>query len=784
MLGRSKKKDQSSKAAASNLEDDLAALEFLEKEGNDINALITQDESSETDSSDKKTNTKRLIGRRQTNKGNISDLAAAAIARDKNFAKTVKNSAKDYTIVGLLGKGAYGVVYQAIIKGKPKGDTTTDSSQSTSDGNNSGQNTNGTESSNTETIQRQTSLLNQAGGGTTDEKNTEGDENTTNGSSSSSTKEKTASVAIKVIDLEKPKSSLEDIRNEVTAMKEAFHPNVVACYTAFMHKSALWVVMPYMNLGCCANIMKRLKKGGYGEGMREEWVRTILRETVQGLNYLHEQGYMHRDLKAGNIVLDSSGSIKIADFGVSGLLVTAGADRKVSQTFVGTPCWMAPEIIEQAKGHNSSADIWSLGIVALELGKGYPPYARFEHFTIILKTLQDEPPSLKSYEDEKRRQPSPGTEWCRKSQAYKDLLGLCLRKDPNERSSAKKLLSCRFLKNTQDPKVCCREILAKLPTLSAVQDTKPEVLQGLIQNLMLDAQAMEEHTTGLGIGSNEGERKKKKYHLAAAKTEVTTSQQQQTASDNTDASSSSSSTGATPSTRSKSNSMSYRSQSNSNASKTKQLVDLCGSAEDGEEEDSSPTKEFRGESGVSKTKNSGVLKTGNQSGDRGKEGKEKSGSDQDSSGADGEGIETSALNKTKMEDKVVDTTTISATTSTSTSVSHDGGKTQNTEESKTTTTDNGEMAGHSNPSDTDDKTTNNRHDESSSDKQEEGETDNVEDLPNKDLQAKMEALSSVPRAEGTTWVFNFNRKDDEKKKDNSAGSSKLATLVDSDEDSD
>merc|ERR1712166_1608964 len=117
------------------------------------------------------------------------------------------------------------------------------------------------------------------------------------------------------------------------------------------HVDELWLVMPFMNLGSALRVLNMRNKKGLGEGIGESATKALCQSTLSGLMYLHDQGIVHRDVKAGNILLDSSGKVCIADFGVSSWLKNRNGlrDHKegAAQTFVGTPCWMAPEVMEQ-----------------------------------------------------------------------------------------------------------------------------------------------------------------------------------------------------------------------------------------------------------------------------------------------------------------------------------------------------------------------------------------------------------------------------------------------------
>ncbi|ETV94146.1 STE/STE20/FRAY protein kinase, variant [Aphanomyces invadans] len=278
-------------------------------------------------------------------------------------------------------------------------------------------------------------------------------------------------VAIKIMDLEKITTSFEDIRAEVQTMKMTNHPNVLKCYCSFVYKDQLWLVMQLMNKGSCLHAMNILKKKGYGEGMKEELCAVILRETLQGLQYFHENGQIHRDIKAGNILLDGGGNVLIADFGVSGWMMEGGDRRKNRQTFVGTPCWMAPEVMEQVRGYDYKADIWSFGITALELAKGYAPYARYQPMKVLLLTLQEDPPSLRSYEDD-----GSGHQF---SRHFKDMVRLCLQKDPAKRPTTSTLLKHNFFKKAESAAYLAAELTTKIDDIGETSMNTQPMLPGM-----------------------------------------------------------------------------------------------------------------------------------------------------------------------------------------------------------------------------------------------------------------------------------------------------------------
>ncbi|KAK7381494.1 hypothetical protein VNO80_00038 [Phaseolus coccineus] len=255
-------------------------------------------------------------------------------------------------------------------------------------------------------------------------------------------------VAIKILDFERDNCDLNNVSREAQTMILVDHPNVLKSHCSFVSEHNLWVVMPYMSGGSCLHILK----AAHPDGFEEVVIATILKEVLKGLEYLHHHGHIHRDVKAGNILIDSRGAVKLGDFGVSACLFDSGDRQRTRNTFVGTPCWMAPEVMEQIHGYNFKADIWSFGITALELAHGHAPFSKFPPMKVLLMTLQNAPPGL-DYERDKKF-----------SKSFKQMIASCLVKDPTKRPSASKLLKHSFFKQARSNDHI-RRLLEGLPAL-------------------------------------------------------------------------------------------------------------------------------------------------------------------------------------------------------------------------------------------------------------------------------------------------------------------------------
>ncbi|KAF4090494.1 hypothetical protein AMELA_G00052070 [Ameiurus melas] len=265
-----------------------------------------------------------------------------------------------------------------------------------------------------------------------------------------------ALAAAKVIDT-KTEEELEDYMVEIDILASCDHQYIVKLLDAFYFESKLWILIEFCAGGAVDAVMLELERP-----LTEPQIRVVCKQTLDALSYLHENKIIHRDLKAGNILVSADGDVKLADFGVSAKN-TRTLQRRDS--FIGTPYWMAPEVVmcetSKDRPYDYKADIWSLGVTLIELAQIEPPNHEMNPMRVLLKIAKSEPPTL--------MQPS------RWSPEFSDFLKKALDKNVDHRWSATQLLQHPFVLSVTDNKPL-RELIAeaKAEVFEEIEEGKEE----------------------------------------------------------------------------------------------------------------------------------------------------------------------------------------------------------------------------------------------------------------------------------------------------------------------
>ncbi|KAG8366463.1 hypothetical protein BUALT_Bualt17G0082600 [Buddleja alternifolia] len=263
-------------------------------------------------------------------------------------------------------------------------------------------------------------------------------------------------VAVKVISLSEGEEGYEEIRGEIEMLQQCSHPNVVRYLGSYQGEEYLWIVMEYCGGGSVADLMNVTD-----EALEENQIAFICREALKGLSYLHSIFKVHRDIKGGNILLTEQGEVKLGDFGVAAQLTRTMSKRN---TFIGTPHWMAPEVIQESR-YDGKVDVWALGVSAIEMAEGLPPRATVHPMRVLFMISIEPAPMLEDKE-----------KW---SLVFHDFIAKCLTKDPRLRPTAAEMLKHKFIEK------CRSGASAMLPKIDKAKQVRASMAQDIVQEATL-----------------------------------------------------------------------------------------------------------------------------------------------------------------------------------------------------------------------------------------------------------------------------------------------------------
>mmetsp|Transcript_58038 Transcript_58038/g.142356 ORF Transcript_58038/g.142356 Transcript_58038/m.142356 type:complete len:369 (+) Transcript_58038:1-1107(+) len=234
-------------------------------------------------------------------------------------------------------------------------------------------------------------------------------------------------VAIKKLTLGK-QTDLPALQNEIAMMNTSRHETVVEYIESYMFDQCLWVAMEFMDGGSLTSLLQAMSKKKLE--MKEPEIAGFMKASLEAVGYLHNMGRIHRDIKSDNILINTKGAVKIADFG---FCVQLTQERDVRHSMVGTPYWMAPELV-RGQSYDQKVDIWSLGIMMIEMVQGEPPYLREQPLRALYLIATKGMPKLN---DEGKH-----------SGQLLDFYRKCLATDPKARSTAAELIAHPFLRTS------------------------------------------------------------------------------------------------------------------------------------------------------------------------------------------------------------------------------------------------------------------------------------------------------------------------------------------------